>query len=221
MAGEDLLEDSGSGDSSTGSGTSKKHKPLSKPQKIGVAIGVLTIILVVVQIERSKSASTATAGASTPIDPETGYPEGSAEDQAALAALESGSGAGSSGGGDGGGGDGGVDPATGQTYSSEIGALGADYSNAGIDPATGVSYSSELSTLGTNYTNALGDITSLQQEFTQYQQSVKTPAAGKTPSQNLANLESQLARDEKGTSKGDVANRATLKKQIAAVKSRK
>ena len=90
MAGEDLLEDSGSGDSSTGSGTSKKHKPLSKPQKIGVAIGVLTIILVVVQIERSKSASTATAGASTPIDPETGYPEGSAEDQAALAAVDAG-----------------------------------------------------------------------------------------------------------------------------------
>lgn len=61
--------------------------------------GVLLVILAVVMYRKNKAASAAAAAAasgnaSTPIDPETNYPYGSPEDQAALAALSAASGTG-------------------------------------------------------------------------------------------------------------------------------
>lgn len=97
MAGEDLLEgdDGGSNDTSPAKGGKKKHKPLSKGQKIGVVIGVVTIVLVIYQIRKSNAASASTTSS---IDPATGYPTGSAQDLAALAEQQgTGSAAGGSG----------------------------------------------------------------------------------------------------------------------------
>lgn len=229
MAGEDLLEgdDGGTNDtSSSAKGSKKKHKPLSKGQKIGVAIGLITILLVIIQIEKSKAATTAAAGStssSTPIDPQTGYPEGSAEDEAALAAINAGSTTSS-------GGDSGIDPSTGQTYDSEI-------QGESIDPSTGLSYSSELSTdsgllstLGTEVTSYQNQITTLiNDQATDYNANNPPPAPTNTntpksptasQSATLTNLQSELNKDSQGTTKGDKASVVTLQKQIAAVKAR-
>ena len=105
MAGEDLLEDGG--DSATGGKAGKAHKPLSKGQKIGVGIGLVTILLIIWQVHKQSAANAASSSTSTPIDPTTGYPTGSAQDQAALQQMQSsssGSGSGSYGGGSGWGG---------------------------------------------------------------------------------------------------------------------
>ena len=121
MAGEDLLEgDDGGSNDTSGGGKKGKHKPLSKGQKIGLAIGVVTILLIIYQVRKQNAANAAASGsaASAATDPLTGYPAGSAEDQAALAAMygqsapSSGS---SSGGTDTTGGVTGTAPTTGQT----------------------------------------------------------------------------------------------------------
>lgn len=226
MAGEDLLEgdDGGANDTADTKGA-KKHKPLSKGQKIGAAVGIVTILLVIYQIKKSEAAtSTASATASAPIDPQTGYPEGSAEDQAALAAIQSSGGAGS-------------------MYSSGGGGWTGDTSStdtSGLDPSTGATYSSELSTLGTNYTSLETALSALQGDFTSYQgqtaiptPTVPTPNGTPGPtapapttspsavqSANLANLEAELKKDSAGTTAGDKASVKTLNKQIAAVKAR-
>jgi hypothetical protein len=236
MAGEDLLEDD-TGTSSTsstdGPDGKKKKKPLSKGQKIGVAIGLVTIVLFIYEIEKNKSAA-ATAGASTtstPVDPQTGYPQGSAEDTAALAAMNgSGSGSGYYGGGSS---DGygsvstssGIDPTTGATYASEM----------GTDPSTGISYSSELassgtalSTLGTEYSTLQGQFTTLESTLpggANYVAPVTPATTSKTAnpsvlqSANLAKLNQELGKDQ-AAKKPNTKAIATLKKQITAVTNR-
>jgi hypothetical protein len=215
MAGEDLLEGSDGGSNDTDAKSKGKKKPLSKGQKIGVIIGGVTILLVIVQIERSKaSASTAaTTSTTAPIDPTTGYPSGSPEDQAALANM------GSSGGG-------------GSGYSSGYGSS----TDPSVDPSTGASYSSEiganttaLSTLGTDFTALENQFSTLQGEVvpppsqTPPPSSTPPPAHGATALQsaNLANLEAELKRDSTG--KKTPTKTAAIKRlntQITAVKAR-
>lgn len=228
MAGEDLdLGDDG-GANDTAGAKGKKHKPLSKGQKIGVAIGAITILLVIVQIERSKSASAATTTAttsSTPIDPQTGYPSGSAADQAALAQMASAADQGSYGSG----------------YYGSDGTGGSSSSlDTGTDPSTGASYSSEiaansgaLSTLGTDFQTLENQFSSLQGEVVPPATSTETTtplaptvapssSVGLTPAQQtkLSSLNAQLAKDEASKTKGAKANVPVLKKQITAVESR-
>lgn len=99
MAGEDLLED----DTGTGAAAKGKKKPLSKGQKIGLGIGIVTILLIIYQVRKQSAASASSSSATQPIDPATGYPSGSAQDQAALQAMQgsSASGSGYTGGGSG------------------------------------------------------------------------------------------------------------------------
>jgi hypothetical protein len=236
MAGEDLLEgtDGGTNDTDAKGGKGKKHKPLSKGQKIGAAIGAITILLVVYQIKKGQASSAASTTSSAAIDPQTGYPVGSAQDQAALATLNGTSAAQGYGSYSGGGGGGGG-------YYS-----GGSSTDSGTDPATGQSYSSELSSIGSEYTTLGNEYNSLQTEFSTWSSSppagtqppaptpptgtptgtvVKGVAGGKTgptvsSSQNLANLNATLKRDEQGNTAGDKASVVTLNKQIAAVKAR-
>jgi hypothetical protein len=203
MAGEDLLEDD------TGDGTKKKHKPLSKGQKIGVAIGVVTIILFIYEIEKNKSNAAAAVTTTTPIDPQTGYPEGSAQDQAALAQLGG----------------------AGATPGYSTGSDGGYYSpsnpdpTAGIDPSTGQSYSSELTTLGT-------DFQSLQNSYSTLSQQVATWSSTGTPTTNptvptlssaqtstLAKLNQELGKDQ-AAKKPNTKAITILKRQISAVQHR-
>lgn len=149
MAGEDLLESGGDSSSDTAAtGKDKKHKPLSKGQKIGVAIGVITILLVIWQIKKSQASSATTGTTTTPIDPQTGYPEGSAEDQAALAQIANAGSYGNQGIGS-------------QAYPD----TGTTTTSSGVDPSTGLSYSAEIAS------NASG-IGTLQSEFQQIQTSL-------------------------------------------------
>jgi hypothetical protein len=220
MAGEDLLEGTDGGANDTDAKKGKK-KPLSKGQKIGVAIGATTIVLVLVQIERSKGAASTSTSTTTPIDPLTGDPEGSAADQAALSAMQNGTG--SSGDGAGGG-----------YYSSP--SSGSD--DGGTDPATGATYSSEIAGLVTA-NSALGtDFTNLEAQWSSLSSNPNPPATGTTPpptsttpaaphgasplqSANLANLEAELKRDQTGKPTANKTRAVkTLNKQIAAVKAR-
>lgn len=213
MAGEDLLEGDDGGSNDTSGGKGKKHKPLSKGQKIGVGIGLVTILLVIVQIEKSKAASAGTTTVSGTN--QTAADQAAAADEAALAS-----------GGYGGGGasyDTGTDPATGETYASEIQA-------ASIDPNSGATYSSEFSTLGQDYQTLANQFTALQGEVIPpaggvtkgpgSTTTVTTGAASKTPAANLANLNAELAKDEKINTPAARSSVTTLKKQITAVKSR-
>jgi hypothetical protein len=221
VAGEDLLEgtDGGSNDTGSASGPgSKKKKPLSKGQKIGLVIGLVTIALVVIQIERSKSAaSSAATSTSTPIDPETGYPEGSAQDQAALANLAAQSGGGS--------------------YGAQGGSDGygsSDSSGASdTDPATGISYSSEIGTINGTLGTLGTDLTGLESQFSTFQSDVPpattpstTPTAATTPTTTTTSPTSSstanpalnttlanLAKDEAAAAKDPTA------KNTAAVKA--
>ena len=221
----DLLDSGGGGgDAPTTEPDGKKaKKPLSKGQKIGVVIGVVTILLVIVQIERSKSSSTA-AATSSPIDPTTGDPAGSAADQAALAQLgqEQAAGGGSYGGGG--------------SYSDGSSPTGYDTSTvSGTDPSTGLSYSAEIAsnasgistlqdTITTDFSTITSEITGLS--TTQPQTPVTPPtlqrSTGPTAAQTatLAKLNQELGKDQAGTSANDKKATATLKKQIAAVTKR-
>lgn len=227
MAGEDLDlgDDGGTNDTGKG-GKGKKHKPLSKGQKIGVAIGAVTILLIVFQIKKGSSSSSSSTTASAPIDPQTGYPTGSAEDQAALAQISaSQSGATAA---DGGGGSGGY-------YDSGGGG------DSGTDPATGVSYSSEFSTLGAEVTSYQNQIAAWESQAasTFYSSSNPPPSPAPAPTTTsttstttgptaadrakLASLNAELTKDTTGANKGSTgakANIPVLKKQIAAVQAR-
>lgn len=87
MAGEDLdLDESGADGGKKG-----KHKPLTKGQKIGIGIGLATILLIIYQVKKQSAANASTSASSSAIDPLTGYPTGSAQDQAALSSMYSGS----------------------------------------------------------------------------------------------------------------------------------
>jgi len=135
VAGEDLDEDTSDSSSAPGAAGKKGKKPLNKGQKIGVAIGVVTILLFIYEIKKNSAATAATAASATtpaaaPIDPQTGYPSGSVQDQNALAAINgtssyangnsTGGSYGSSGSGSYGGGGGGM-----STLQSEYAALEA------------------------------------------------------------------------------------------------
>lgn len=148
MAGEDLLEDGG--DSSSAEKPVKGKKPLSKGQKIGVGIGVVTIVLFIYEIQKSKNAAAASATTTAPIDPQTGYPSGSAQDQAALAQMGNASGA---------------YGYQGQGSYGSYPSTGATSTTSGQDPVTGMTYSAEIAA------NA-GGISTLQSDFTQLQGSI-------------------------------------------------
>jgi hypothetical protein len=70
-----------------------------------VAVGTVGVIAYII-LKKKTSGSSAATSASAAIDPATGYPSGSAEDEAALAAQSSDSSSG-------------IDPATGDPYGSE------------------------------------------------------------------------------------------------------
>lgn len=168
----------------------------------------------------SSSSSASTTGSSSDIDSATGYPAGSAADIAALQAqAQTASGAavvpsspgdgGSQGYGDGG---------------------GTGYSGGGGGQST---LDSELATLNTSITTLGGEIQDMPPGApgpvgpgTEIPASpVVGSATGKTGAtvsnaQNQANIEAKLAVDEKGTTKGDKASVATLKRQLSAVKAR-
>lgn len=168
----------------------------------------------------SSSSSSSSTDSSSAIDSATGYPAGSAEDIAALqaqaaassgaAVVPSSQGDGSSTGyGDGGGGTG---------YSGS-GGYGSD-----IDSEL-QSIETTLQANGTLDQAPPPSAPGPQTQTPSQSPAVVGVAGGKTGAtvsnaQNLANLDATLARDEKGTSAGDVKSTATLKKQIAAVKAR-
>jgi hypothetical protein len=234
MAGEDLLEGADGGTNDTTGAKGKKHKPLSKGQKIGVAIGAITILLVVYQIKKGQASSSSSTTASAPIDPQTGYPAGSAQDQAALAQIAASQSAASSAGQYGTGGGGG----------SWSGGSDGSSSSSGIDPSTGQSYSSEIAANNTALSSLGQDYTTLEQQWSSFTSNPgqsggvgeetpgnptgaigpATPAAPTptaTQSANLVKLEAELNRDEQGTpTAGKTASITTLNKQITAVKNR-
>jgi hypothetical protein len=225
----DLLDSGGDGGAPAGDAHGKKpKKPLSKGQKIGVVIGVVTILLVVVQIERSKASTAAAASpaSSTPIDPQTGFPEGSAQDQAALSQIGSSAGAGGLGSGGGG------------YYSVPTSSATQTDPFQGTDPSTGLSYASEISS------NTTG-ISTLQQEWSSEFSTLSTEIAGISTTQTqpgtspagprptgptavaataaqvstLAKLNQELGKDQAAKNPNKTAI-ATLKKQITAVTKR-
>ena len=113
----------------------KKGKKLGNPAKVGMTLGgALAVYLLYrwYQNNKANSAATTTAG----IDPLTGNPY-----TAGVGSLAPGS----SGGSTGTTADPTIDPATGQSWASEIAAATAA---GNIDPATGQSYSSELTSAG-------------------------------------------------------------------------
>jgi hypothetical protein len=220
MAGEDLLEDDTGTGSKTGPDGKKGKKPLSKGQKIGLGIGLVTIVLFIYQIEKGKAASSSTAASSTaPIDPTTGYPSGSAQDESALA----GSGTGGAGGFSSGGGGG---------FFSDPSSSAAPATDPfqGVDPSSGQTYASELSTLGSDYSGLQSQYTTLQQAFTTWSStgtttppttttSPVTKAPTSAQAANLAKLNQELGKDQAAKKPNKTAI-ATLKKQIAAVNKR-
>jgi hypothetical protein len=86
MAGEDLdLDETGSEGGKNG-----KRKPLSQGQKIGIGIGIVTILLIIYQVRKQSAANAAASSSSSAaVDPLTGYPSGSPQDQQALASMYS------------------------------------------------------------------------------------------------------------------------------------
>ena len=209
MAGEDLLESGGDSSPSESDTKGKKKKPLSKGQKIGVGIGVVTILLVIWQIKKSQAAN-ASSTTTAPIDPQTGYPSGSAEDQAALAQLSGGGLYGNQGSG---------------TYGADTGQTSTV---SGNDPVTGMTYSAEIaqnaggiSTLQSDFTQLQGSITSLTSDVQglstnanqTYQQPYQsnptptptstTPTPTPTPTSHLPTLATAEARI--ATTKKDIA----------------
>lgn len=195
MAGEDLLEEGGDSTTNTAPDGKKKHKPLSKGQKIGVAIGVITIVLVIVEIERNKANAATTAASATPA---------SATDPGA--AYEDSGGGGGSGywSGDSGG-DNGLDPSTGIPYSTELSTLGSEYTNLNSEYTTLQTQWDTISTApgpGPDIPGTPGP---------------KSPTS--TQASNLAKLNQELGKDQ-AAKKPNTKAIATLKKQIAAVQKR-
>jgi hypothetical protein len=152
---EEELE--GKTDDSSSPASGKKKGKVSKGMKISILIGIITIFLFIYQIRKSQSASTTTAA----TDPQTGYPAGSAQDEAALASLGSAAGSGSS-----------YDSGTGTDTTTGTTTTSDPFQN--IDPGTGASYASELetangmlSTLGTDYAGLETAYSTLASEVTQ------------------------------------------------------
>ena len=213
MAGEDLLEgdDGGTNDTDGAPGKKGKKKPLSKGQKIGVAIGLVTIVLFIYEIQKNKSASSSSgaAGTTSTIDPQTGYPSGSAADQAALSQLS-----GSSGGGYYG---------SGGYYTSPSSSSTDPFQ--GVDPSSGATYASELNTLGSDYSGLNAQLTTLEQQAATWSSTGNTTtpgSSGPTAAQkaNLSHLEAELSKDRKINTPSAKAAVTRLNKQITAVKAR-
>lgn len=193
-----------------------------RPEVLG-GIGFVVAAFAYYKSKHPSSSSTASSStaATTSIDPSTGYPAGSAADEAALAQQAAGtaissvptSGDGSTSGYADGGGTG---------YSGGGGGISTIETDlAGIQSSISALSLTQTTPPGTTSVTPPSVTTTPPSPVVTPTPPPTTPAAPTaTQTANLKNLNRELTKDEAGSTAGDKASVTTLKKQIAAVTAR-